>query len=38
VAMRELLQRFPEWEVDYERAEMIHTASVRGYSKLPVRV
>src|SRR5580658_4534330 len=38
VALRELLKRFPRWEVDYERAEMIHTASVRGYSKLPVFV
>ena len=38
VALRELLKRFPKWEVDYERAEMIHTASVRGYSKLPVFV
>lgn len=38
VALRELLQRFPTWHVDYDRAEMIHTASVRGYSKLPVSV
>jgi cytochrome P450 len=38
LALRELLQRFPTWEVDYGRAEMIHTASVRGYSKLPVLV
>lgn len=38
VALRELLQRFPTWEVDYRRAEMVHTASVRGYSKLPVLV
>ena len=38
VALRELLRRFPTWEVDYGRAEMIHTASVRGYSKLPVLV
>ncbi|HXQ19536.1 MAG TPA: cytochrome P450 [Acidimicrobiales bacterium] len=38
VALRELLQRFPTWEVDYGRAEMIHTASVRGYSKLPILV
>jgi cytochrome P450 len=38
VALRELLQRFPTWEVDHERSEMIHTASVRGYSKLPVWV
>jgi cytochrome P450 len=38
VALRELLLRFPTWEVDYGRAEMIHTASVRGYSKVPVLV
>jgi cytochrome P450 len=36
VALRELLRRFPTWDVDYEHAEMIHTASVRGYSKVPV--
>ena len=38
VALREVLRRFPTWEVDYDRAEMVHTSTVRGYAKLPVRV
>jgi cytochrome P450 len=25
-------------EVDYDRAEMVHTTTVRGYAKVPVRV
>jgi cytochrome P450 len=38
VAVRELLARFPEWEVDRTRTEMVHTSTVRGYATLPVRV
>jgi cytochrome P450 len=38
VALREMLRRFPAWEVDYDRAEMVHTSTVRGYARLPVRV
>ena len=38
IAIREMLKRFPTWEVDRERAKMIQTATVRGYSSLPVRV
>jgi hypothetical protein len=26
------------WEVDYDRAEMVHISTVRGYARLPVRV
>ncbi len=36
VALEETLARFPTWEVDYERAEMVHTSTVRGYAKLPI--
>jgi cytochrome P450 len=38
VALREVLKRFPTWEVDYDRAEMVHTSTVRGYARLPVCV
>jgi cytochrome P450 len=38
IALKEFLRRHPHWEVDYEQAEMIHTSTVRGYSKVPVRV
>src|ERR1700722_530506 len=31
VALDEILTRFPEWEVDYDRALRAHTSSVRGW-------
>jgi cytochrome P450 len=37
VALEELLQRFPAWEVDWDRADMIHTSSVRGWHHVPIR-
>jgi cytochrome P450 len=36
VALDEVLQRFPEWEVDWANAEPAHTSTVRGWEKLPV--
>jgi cytochrome P450 len=36
VALHEVLRRFPEWEVDWDRAEQAHTSTVRGWEKLPV--
>ncbi len=36
VVLEELLKRWPEWDVDYARAAKAHTASVRGWSKLPI--
>ena len=38
VALDEVLQRFPEWDVDWDRAEQAHTSTVRGWEKLPVLV
>jgi cytochrome P450 len=38
VALDEVLQRFPTWEVDWENAVQAHTSTVRGWEKLPVRV
>src|SRR5262249_5414771 len=37
VALEEILRRWPAWDVDVERGEMAHTASVRGWGYLPVR-
>jgi cytochrome P450 len=37
VALDEVLNRFPEWEVDFEHA-VLETAMVRGWRTLPVRV
>ncbi|HEX7428107.1 MAG TPA: cytochrome P450 [Mycobacterium sp.] len=36
VALEEVLKRWPDWEVDYDNAAKAHTASVRGWAKLPV--
>jgi cytochrome P450 len=36
IALEELLKRFPEWDVDLSGAEMHHTATIRGYLKLPI--
>ncbi len=38
VALDEVLNRFPEWDVDWERAEQAHTSTVRGWEKLPVLI
>ncbi|MCA2244780.1 cytochrome P450 [Mycobacterium sp. WUMAC-067] len=37
VALEEVIERWPDWEVDYTNAVHAHTASVRGWAKLPVR-
>jgi cytochrome P450 len=38
IALEETLRRFPEWEVDLDRAEMVHTSTVRGWAKLPIQL
>jgi len=38
VALDETLRRFPSWEVDRDRLEMVHTSTVRGYARVPIRV
>jgi cytochrome P450 len=38
IALEETLKRFPEWQVDHERAKRLHTSTVRGYSELPILV
>lgn len=37
VAIEEILRRWSAWDVDVERGQMAHTASVRGWGYLPVR-
>jgi len=37
VALDEVLRRFPDWEVDYDRARRARTSTVRGWETLPVR-
>jgi cytochrome P450 len=36
IALDEVLKRFPEWEVDYEGAQLAPTSTVRGWETLPV--
>lgn len=38
VVLEETLARFPDWEVDEGRMEMIHTTTVRGPARVPFRV
>lgn len=38
VALEEILRRWPDWEIDYDDAVKAHTASVRGWAKLPITV
>jgi cytochrome P450 len=36
VALDEVLQRFPTWEVDWDNAKQARTSTVRGWETLPV--
>ncbi len=38
VALEEVLARFPEWTVDEAASEMVHTSTVRGWAKVPIRL
>jgi cytochrome P450 len=38
IALEEVLRRFPEWEVDWDRAVQAHTSTVRGWQSLPVKI
>jgi cytochrome P450 len=38
VALDEVLQRFPTWEVDWDHAKQARTSTVRGWECLPVLV
>lgn len=36
VALDEVLDRFPDWEIDYDKAVQARTSTVRGWEMLPV--
>lgn len=36
VALEEVLKRFPDWSVDYDKAEMSSSSTTRGWETLPV--
>ncbi|MFJ8926092.1 cytochrome P450 [Streptomyces sp. NPDC102364] len=36
VAAEEILRRFPDWEVDWDGAELAQTSTVRGWKTLPL--
>jgi cytochrome P450 len=38
IALDEVLQRFPDWEVDWDHAVQARTSTVRGWEHLPVLV
>jgi cytochrome P450 len=38
VALDEVLKRWPDWQIDHDRAKRAHTSTVRGWERLPVRV
>ncbi len=35
VVIEELLQRFPEWDVDLDNASLLNTSTVRGWESMP---
>jgi cytochrome P450 len=38
IALEEVFGRYPEWEVDKDRAKRLHTSTVRGWAEVPVLV
>jgi cytochrome P450 len=36
IALEELLNRFPEWDTDLDRARISPTSTVRGFETLPL--
>jgi cytochrome P450 len=36
VALDEFLNRFPEWDIDYEGIELAPTSTVRGWQRMPI--
>ena len=36
VALDEVLNRWPDWEVDWDHVKQAHTPTVRGWEELPV--
>jgi cytochrome P450 len=38
IGLNETLKRFPNYEIDESGLEFVHTSTVRGYAKVPMRV
>ena len=38
IAIDEILNRFPDWEVDDDSAERVYTSTMRGWKTLPVNI
>jgi cytochrome P450 len=38
IALEETFKRYKSWTVDKEHAVPLHTSTVRGYLRLPIRV
>lgn len=38
IAIEETLARFQEWEVEHDKTTMLHTSTVRGYNRVPIRI
>ena len=38
IALEEILLRFPEWDVDLDRAHLASTSTVRGWETIPARL
>ena len=38
VALDELLNRWPEWEIDYSGIKLASTSTVRGWETMPIIV
>ncbi|HSA48574.1 MAG TPA: cytochrome P450 [Yinghuangia sp.] len=38
IAVEEILQRWPEWDVDWDNAKLAQTSTVRGFESLPLIV
>ena len=36
VALDEILNRWPEWDIDYDTAQLASTSTVRGWEKLRI--
>jgi len=36
VALDELLNRFPEWDIDYEQSKLASSSTVRGWERMPI--
>jgi cytochrome P450 len=36
VALDELLNRFPDWDIDYDNIELAPTSTVRGWQRMPL--